>query len=235
MEYKEFLELVLSLPEIASSQGEKIASNLFDGALRQLTKKRAGLNVEDDKREMMEFRRLLLPPIKESGFCGYIYEKPRGYAGDFITQEMIWMGRTVAGDHRYLGSTPVGKILTAFTFDMANCLANEERILRLEKRVRCGGNRIASIGCGSCIELWRQKQMESYDVLLLDKDTVALAQAKEKISPSIINVRFIEQNILKFSLQPGREVRLGDRDLVYAFGLFDYFDCVGASRIANGL
>ena len=37
------------------------------------------------------------------------------------------------------------------------------------------------------------------------------------------------------SLKPRRDLQLGDRDLVYAFGLLDYFDLPSATRLAKGL
>ncbi len=154
MDFQSFHDLILSLPDCAANHGETECLRLLEGALTQLTERRARLSEADDKREMGEFRELLLPHLLQSDFGNYVFSKPRGFPGDFVTQEMIWLGRTLGGEHRYLGTTPLGKLLSALTFDMPNCRANEERIRRLEKRVRNGGKRLASIGCGSCIELW---------------------------------------------------------------------------------
>ena len=235
MDFKNFLDLVLSLPGLTTSKGERVAFCTLDNALRELTAFRASLSPDEDKRAMEEFRKHLLTPILESDFCGSVYRKPRGYPGDFVSQEKIWLGRTVGGEYRYAGTTGVGKLLTAMTLDMANCAANEERIRRLAKRVRESGPRVASIGCGSCIELWEQPNMCDYELLLLDQDVGALQQAKSKISSAVGRVTYIEQNILKFLLRGEKSEGVGNRHLVYAFGLFDYFDLSSARRLAKGL
>lgn len=162
----------------------------------------------------------------QSEFGAYVFHKPRGYPGDFVTQEMIWLGRTDGGEHRYLGTTPLGKLLSSLTFDMPNCRANEERVRRLEKRVREGGTRLASIGSGSCIEMWNQSGMDDFSILALDQDSGALKRAKQKVSRSIGKIDFIEHNILKFVLGNGKLAKLGERDLIYALGLLDYFELV---------
>jgi hypothetical protein len=117
---------------------------------------------------------------------------------------------------------------------MANCRANEERVHLLRQRVRSGGNRLASIGCGSCIELWDQT-FTGRDILLIDQDAGALEQAKIKVPPTIGRLTFVQQNILKFILRTRNDQTIGGRDFVYAFGLFDYFDIASAMRLANGL
>lgn len=196
---------------------------------------RAAWDAAGDQRQLAEFRRILLPTLMESEFGAYIFHKPRGYHGDFVSQEMIWFGRTLAGPHRYRGSSPVGKMLSAYTFDTANCRANEDRVWRLKRLVRKSGIRIASIGCGSCIELWGLTDIAACDLLLLDQDGGALARAKEKLHPAVTKVQFAEQNILKSVLcQPGDSL-LGQRDFIYSVGLLDYFEEKSARRIVAGL
>ena len=235
MDFNEFRDLVLSLPDHAARHGEAECLRLLGDALLKLARLRTHLKPEEDKHEMEEFRKLLLPSILESDFCGSVYRKPRGYPGDFETQEKIWLGRTLGGVYRYRGTSEVGKMLNALTLDMANCAANEERIRRLAIRVRESGPRVASIGCGSCIELWEQPDMRGYDFLLLDQDAGALESAKSKISSSIGRVTYIEQNILKFLLRGEKNEGIGNRHLVYAFGLFDYFEMPSANRLVKGL
>lgn len=235
MNFQTFRDLVLSLPDHAASHGEDDCLRLLGSALAELTEHRAHLSEADDKREMAEFRELLRPVLSESEFCDYVFRKPRGYPGDFVTQEMIWFGRTLGMEHRYIGTTPLGKLLSSLTLEMPNCRANEERIRRLTRRVRESGTRLASIGCGSCIELWEQSAMEAFDVLLLDQDRGALDRARQKVSPSIGKVTFLEHNILKFVLGNSKAESVGQRDFVYAFGLLDYFECQSARRITKGL
>jgi len=200
-----------------------------------MTDRRSHLSQEDDKREMKEFRRLLHPALLQSEFGDYVFRKPRGYPGDYVTQEMIWLGRTLGGEYRYRGLTPLGKLISALTFEMPACKAGEERIRWLQQRIRSGGKRLASIGCGSGIEYWNQESMDVCDILLLDQDGGALARAKSQINDFADRITFVQQNILRFILRDAGTQSIGCRDLVYSAGLFDYFDQPSAVRLARAL
>ncbi|RPJ09000.1 MAG: class I SAM-dependent methyltransferase [Spirochaetaceae bacterium] len=229
-------ELLLALPAISAQQGEEASYGMLDAKLREMASRRKEPGSEEDKEAMKLFQEDLLPLIHQSTFCKYVYDKPRGYAGDYKTQEMIWFAHKDGGEHRYLGETPLGKILSAHTFCMENSRANIARIVYLKKQIRKSGNRIASIGCGSCIELWGlgRKFMRTRDIFLLDMDEEALAAAKSKITGTGKLV-FMNQNILKFIAINREKHLLGERDLIYVIGMMDYFTVKSAKKILAAL
>lgn len=119
---------------------------------------------------------------------------------------------------------------------MNNIKANEERIYILKQIIQNEGNKIASIGCGSAIELWdfEEYKREIEDIFLLDFDIGALNRAKEKVKSNFANIQFNQDNILKFILAEKNSL-LTKRDLIYVFGLFDYFGIKNSERIVDGL
>jgi hypothetical protein len=237
MDYHDLKQLIHSFPELTHDSGEGACYRAFTEALSSLSQERLSFSLERDKEEMARFREVMLPVVHESEFCGYVYDKPRGYAGDFVTQEMIWFGRTQGGPRRYAGSTEAGRILNSVTLDMDNSRANEERMCRLRDSIRTAGGRLASVGCGPCIELWdvRETRSDYLDIVLVDQDAGALERARgQLLGLTDASVTYLCQNVLKFALRPGDKLR-GTRDLVYVFGLLDYFDATMARRIVAGL
>ncbi|MBL9202714.1 MAG: class I SAM-dependent methyltransferase [Opitutaceae bacterium] len=235
MSFHDFRDLLLHLPGLVEKSGEGAAFSALETALLGLHIRRQALSPDDDRREMGEFRGLLLPVIQQCTFCDHVFRKPLGYAGDYLSQEMIWFARTEGSERRYTGTTALGRLLSSLTFQMANCQANEARVRTLAHRVRAAGRRLLSVGCGSCLELWHQPGLADRELVLLDQDGGALARAREKIDPAIRNVRFEQQNILKFALRGAKDTRHAAFDFVYAFGPFDYFDQASAARLLRGL
>lgn len=228
--YEQLRELVSAFPEIAKEQGEAACAVAFNKEINDIHKMRVLLSPEEEKTEKARFQKIMLPLVHESTFCGYVYDKPLGYAGDYITQEMIWTGRVLGGESRYRGSTPAGKLLNSITLDMENCIANERRVEILRNIICDNGPSIMSIGCGSCIELWQFPENVN-SAVLVDQDQRTLNRAAEKINLlSRPSIRYIEANLMKFILRP-REDLIASRTLVYLFGLFDYFSVSNSSRI----
>lgn len=99
------------------------------------------------------FQKQVIPYTQKSEFCKYCHDKPRGYAGDFMAMEMIWNGRTKLS-YKSRGSSEIGRILNDFTMESDNCKSNEYRVHYLENILHgYKDSMIASIGCGSVIEL----------------------------------------------------------------------------------
>ncbi|MEI6972813.1 MAG: class I SAM-dependent methyltransferase, partial [bacterium] len=235
MDYRSFQELIRNLLALADKEGEAVCRTRLQAELDSIANFRAGLSPEQDAREMDEFRRLCLPLLLQSEFGNYVFTKPTGYAGDYVTQEMIWLGCTHGVESRYRGSSKLGKLLTALTFDMAAPRANEARILRLRREVGNDYGRVASIGSGSCIEMWLPRNHTPAHVFLLDQDADALDRAREKTGLADAQCVYCRQNILKFILRNGKSSSLPSTDFVYAFGLLDYFSLPTARQIVAGL
>lgn len=232
--YLEFKSLLFELPAVAENKGELAAFEMLDNSLKHLASIRNELSTKQDKAEMKHFRDICLETLLQSTFGKYVFEKPRGYSGDFVTQEMIWRGRTDPNRHRYLGATSIGKILTALTYDMGNPRANEERIYILKRHIAESKSKIASIGCGSCIELWNaEEELKRHEFFLLDQDEGALQRAQEEIS--LDNVTYHREDIVKFILRNNRQNILSGCSFVYAFGLFDYLNMGTARKLTNYL
>jgi len=204
--------------------------------VHKLESLRKHLDPAQEKELMSEFRANFLPFTNESEFCRYAYDKPRGYPGDFLTQEMIWFGRKNK-DRKFIGSSGVGKLLNAITLDMDNCKANEFRITYLRKLITTVGKRIASIGCGSCLEYWEipDAKLRTLDVFLLDQDEGAFESARQHMHINGHAIKFHKDNILKFILRKDKDATIGQRDFIYSLGLLDYFNVKSTARIVAEL
>lgn len=235
-ELKEIRNLILEFPEIKKTKGEAECFNQLNSRIETFAENRKNFSKEQDNKIINLFRGELLDVVFHSDFCKYSYEKPRGYAGDFYTQEYIWMGRTDM-NHRYLGDNESGKILTAITYDMAVCRANIDRMQFVKDQINSSGKRIASVGCGSGIEYWNAKNElpHGIDVFLLDQDSGALQSAQNHFHSNGNQYTFHQENIIRFIMSKDRIQTMGQRDLIYSVGMLDYFDVKSSSRIVSNL
>ncbi|MBN2443461.1 MAG: class I SAM-dependent methyltransferase [Spirochaetales bacterium] len=230
-------EFILSAPHIVASEGEQKCYTLLSEKLKGISDLRSELRTEQEQKLMNEFRKELLPLTHKSYFCKYVYDKPRGYSGDFKTQEMIWLGLTDNVEHRYLGDSDLGKLISSLTFEMENPKANVARVKFLKEEICSAGKRIASLGCGPCLELWdiQEEKVCNKRFFLLDQDDGALKRAMNKISVSSDNVIYVRDNILRFIIKNKKAKLLGPRDFIYLFGLLDYFPVKSSKAIIEAL
>ncbi len=236
--YLELKDILVSLPSIAKQSGEEECFRILQEKLKELTEYRKSFDEERDKKEKHIFQKLLLNIIHESDYCRYSYDKPRGYAGDFKNLEMIWFAITEGGSHRYLGITELGKLISSLTFRMENPQATVDRVNCIREKLINSGKRIASIGCGSCIELWKLDKniLKNKDIFLLDQDELALECVKGKLQKNTINnTKIVKENILKFIIKIRENNLFGQRDFIYLVGLLDYFSVKSARKIIKAL
>lgn len=225
---------VITLQELEQTHGEAWCNVTLTQHLSDLSVLRQSAGFDDDlTRE--SFRHHILPLLFESPFIKHCYDKPHGYPGDHIAQELIWLGRTQPQNHRYSGRSRLGKLLNALTLDMPNCRANEERIYILKEIINTSGARIASIGCGSSIENWSlQNDTKKEALLLVDQDPKALSSAQANIKncdPE--NITAYQGNVLRFLLAQTSKRSEEKYNLVYCFGMFDYFTVQNAKKIVS--
>lgn len=232
----ELKEIILDLPDINRTKGEKECYNILIEHIHRLSEIRKNFSKEEDDKIMKLFRNETLELFFMSDLAKYIYEKPRGYAGDFVTQEFIWNGCNDV-NHRYIGINDIGKLISAFTFDMHSCLAIVSRLHFLKDEITKSGKFVASIGCGSCIEFWNSTNElpEGIDGFMLDQDSGAFDSARQHINQNGNRFNFYNDNILKFILNRDRIKLMGKRNLIYAVGLFDYFSVKNSTRIVKHL
>jgi len=233
MRFGTLKELLLSLPDL----GERLATPAVMAELETLALERETLSVREERVWRDTFRKELLETAHQSHFCRYAHQKPRGYAGDFLTHEMVWLARTHGQRLRYAGRSAAGRILNSITMNMHHAVANEERIHFLRHLIlSSSGPRMASIGCGSCIELWDPLVLalrRDWNIVLADHDAGALDAARRSVSFRHATVQFVHEPVLRFVLRA--EQQMGVRNLVYLFGVLDDFGEAGARRIIECL
>lgn len=236
-EFRQLKKLLLELVYLKDKHDEGYCLHLLQEKLDVISQKRAFLTSEEDTKYKKEFRNYedLLQILHQCVFGKYVYDKPRGYPGDFVTQEMIILGRKEPV-HRYLGTTPLGQLLGALTYDMEACAANEFRLKFIKEQISHSGISIASIGSGSGIEFWDMEEafLKSSRILLLDMDEGAHESARKHICTAS-GIEYHLANLLKFILSNQKNEVLASRDLIYMLGLLDYFSVKHSAKIVSRL
>jgi extracellular factor (EF) 3-hydroxypalmitic acid methyl ester biosynthesis protein len=154
------------------------------------------------------------------------YTKPRGYAGDFLTLQMVY-------DDQPDGVRRLGPYIDRWFLGMpASCaVKNRRQLLRdvIVDAARTVGDRplaITSLACGPAREIFDifdQADHPDIAATCLDIDDQALAYAQSIADDAGVRgrVSFVQANAVKLAL--GREtLELHDQDLVYSIGLIDY-------------
>ncbi|MEW5744840.1 MAG: hypothetical protein AB1805_05290 [Nitrospirota bacterium] len=163
----------------------------------------------------------------------HIYKKPLGYAGDFITMNYIYDYH----HNNYLGSTSYEMLINNYTctipFSRSNIKRKDYFKNKILKTLREEGNpKILSVGCGSVRELLEllkeNKITKPLTFTCIDFEKRALDYIRSEIAQIDIpnkqhlSISLVEQDI--FSLIDNQKMtsNLGENDLIYASGLFDY-------------
>ncbi len=179
----------------------------------------------------------LLPFIQLAATGERLYAKPRGYAADYQTIEMIY-NNLPAGVGR------VGPLLDSCMLNLAAAKAvrNRRRLLATEilasSRTSANELHVASLACGPAREIFdafdRADDRERLRVSCVDIDREALAHVdarcqKEKLAD---RVRTFHGNLIY--LATGRqELDLAPQDLIYSIGLIDSFSDEHAIALIN--
>jgi len=230
----ELTDIVVDIEAKVESLGEESVFGRMEDMLSQIQSIRTFLSCSEEMNLKNFFQEKLLPYTIESEFCNYSYRKPRGYAGDFGAMELIWKGRTEPQKYRYCGTSTRGRLINAFTLDSANCRANEYRVHFLNSVLaRYTGASVASVGCGSAIELNLMSASfgNQTSVTLFDQDKDALHLAESRLTGGFAEIKAIPGNILKniFSIE------MKAYDCIYSSGLFDYFEMKSAQKLIEKL
>jgi extracellular factor (EF) 3-hydroxypalmitic acid methyl ester biosynthesis protein len=225
----------------------------YHGMLRDLHEQTATLGTEARKRGLDYAGHLLLPLLHDGPIHRRAYDKPQGYAGDFELMRLFFAAHMEGEDlyARFLHF--VGQ-----RYPMSRTVVARERTMREAVRSRIATGRpvrVLSLACGPALELHNVlselPQVEHpVELFLLDQDEDALAYAHRALHRVLADRRDalsgVELNALHFSvgqlLRPkdeaeaavGRDV-LGDMDLVYSAGLFDYLPRGVAKRLVQRL
>ncbi len=174
-------------------------------------------------------QRTMMPYLQQTEIARRMYTKPRGYAGDFYTIELMY--RDQPGGLGRLGRTMDRCFLdepAAAAVRNRRGLLAEEIEAELQAKPE-GPVRITSLACGPAREIFdvyqRSADAGRLQPTLVDMDGEALAFVKERLAeqqPSA-PVELVRDNLIYLAL--GRSsIELPPQDLVYSIGLIDYFE-----------
>jgi extracellular factor (EF) 3-hydroxypalmitic acid methyl ester biosynthesis protein len=166
-----------------------------------------------------------------SPFMRRAQEKPLGYAGDYEMMNMLYR------DHAE-GADLFGRAMNLYATGEAAARANINRIdflgAKIEACVREGAGRrvrIASIGSGPGQEIHhllatRPALGAFLDIALIDQEERAIAYCERSLSPLAQRtgavLRVIPESVRRLLTGRALSSALGERDLIYSAGLFDY-------------
>jgi len=169
-----------------------------------------------------------LPFMHLSDFWWRTYAKPRGYAGDYGTIELIY-------DNEPSGQGVIGPIMDRWGLDQAPSQAVRNRrglmagqIKLTQKSVTNRPARILSLACGPAREIFDafcDLQPDSLEVTALDIDQEALALVKKKAEEKNLTGQITCAQANLIYLATGRQtLELVPQDFIYSIGLIDYFN-----------
>ncbi len=192
-------------------------------------------DLPEDEHEAYQrlYRRHVLPFLLASPFMRRAFEKPLGYAGDYEMMNMLYR------DHAE-GESIFSRVLNLYVTQEPAAIANINRLELLGTKIRVavqrrGGKRarIASIGCGPAREISRlleqSPQLGPYlDVALVDQEPRAIEFGERTLAPLAAKVGarvvFLGESVRRLLTAKTLSAALGERDLVYSAGLFDYLN-----------
>lgn len=174
--------------------------------------------------------------IHECPFTRHSFTKPRGYPGDAGLIDYVY--RHPATIFEREAATESGRTVMSFTVDVTACEAVRHRRSILAMSIddvanRCTAPAILAVACGHLREAELSVALREGRVgrlLATDQDTTSLAVVEEyrtSISSAIETLQMTVRNILT-----GKS-NLGQFDLIYAAGLYDYLDAKVAARLTR--
>ncbi len=254
-----FVQLEQTLPDRQPDEHEQsLFEELFEtwgpeyhGMLRDLHERTQSLDEETRGYGLDYAGHLLLPLVHEGPIHRRAYDKPQGYAGDYELMRLFF-AETLCGETLYARFLHfVGQ-----RYPMGQTVVARERVMRsvVRERITAGRPaRILSLASGPALELQHllgelPRVEKPVELFLLDQDEDALAHAHRGLHRLLARrgaaLEPVHLHALHFSviqlLRPkdaaeaavGREV-LGNMDLVYSAGLFDYLPRAVAKRLVR--
>lgn len=174
--------------------------------------------------------------LQQDPFTRWSFDKPRGYSGDAGLLDMIY--RHPAAAEAVASASALGKEIFAYTIEASTSVAARERREILARTVdetaaRVEKAEILAVACGHLREstfssAFGEGRLGRWVALDQDAESVeAVAQANPDtvIQPVVGSVSGLIR----------RSYRLGQFDLVYASGLYDYLPSAVAIRLAERL
>ncbi|HEY6876529.1 MAG TPA: hypothetical protein VI299_00870, partial [Polyangiales bacterium] len=173
----------------------------------------------------------LNPYLEAAPFIWRVKHKPLGYAGDYEMMNMLYR------DHRE-GDGLFAKALNVWATSQPAARANINRIeyigSKLQETIRSrpeGVVRVASIGCGPAQEIYsflkRYPELgRRLDIALIDQEEKAIDYCERSLAPLAAgtgaHIRVIKDSARRLLTDRRLAASLGECDLLYSAGLFDY-------------
>jgi len=161
------------------------------------------------------------------------FSKPRGYAGDAVMMDYIYClgeGRQAAHE-----ATPIGREIFKYmgTRPSAKAVRYRRRLLAglIDRVARKGSASVLAIAAGHLREVELSSAVKNGELaqfVAFDQDEASLAEVQRSYAKyGIQTVRGSVRQIL------AGKTNLGQHDLVYAAGLFDYLDAQVAATLTR--
>lgn len=221
--------------------GPRVVESM-NSASRELRQLVAGLREEQHSGCRKYYKAELHHLILHSPFMRRAYTKPLGYAGDYEMMNMLYR------DHAE-GESLFAKAMNLYATQEGAAQANVNRLEYLGAKIRAavevrGRVRLASIGCGPAREL--AVLLEAYpelgqhlEVALIDQEERVLVYCERTLSPLAaktgVKLQFIRESVRRLLGAKKLKDALGERDLIYSAGLFDYLNQRSFSALLAGL
>jgi len=173
----------------------------------------------------------IFPYFMRSRFAERAFYKPKGYAGDYVMMEMIYLNQPD-------GDGKLGKLVDEWCLETRAAQAVRARRWLLADLLeqycqrfiqRRNPLRILNLACGSSRELFdflnRFDQSELVEAICVDADPEALEYTNQQVDDRRhhASIRLMQDNIVKWALGRVRH-NFGSMDIIYSSGLTDYLD-----------
>lgn len=169
----------------------------------------------DQLEDVETFRKKLYRQISPGTLFYHTYTKPRGYAGDYELIAKLYS--------KSISTNPKETKWDLFYHSVSATQAVRNRKLILEQELlkyKDEKIKILVLGCGPSEDVFNFLSNHKHDHLhldLLDMDADAISYSKAINQSFSKQISFINANILRYSFDK-------TYDLIYASGLFDYFN-----------
>ncbi len=182
----------------------------------------------------------IFPFFMRSWFTERAYYKPKGYAGDFLLMEHIYLNKP-AGDGK------LGLLVDSWCMQRQSARAiRGRRKLMAAQLAEISWDRLQSndifevmnLACGPCRELFdflkNCKYSEKIDALCVDIDDEALQYSNSRVNTCAhsASIRYLKENLVKWALGKTNQA-IGLKDMIYSAGLFDYLEPRLFCRLVN--
>lgn len=189
----------------------------------------------DEKRHQVHkeyLQKVIHPFALKAPFNKRCFEKPLGYAGDFLMMEMIY-------SDPYQGNSIFSQLLNAHSLSLPIVKAVRSRSQYVKKIIeetvkKIPRASILNIGSGPAWEIReflkgvKECNAEFY---LLDQEKEALEFVRERLNSCPYSISFLNKEVVKL-VRDDLKIKC---DLVYSMGLFDYFPERFAKRLIQSL